>query len=146
MDREFIHTRELEFCCGKSSRTTSSATRNILASERAEEGFEKRAALEFYVAAPGHSRRTDLPLYVRNLEEEYPESIARVIAEGKGWAASVCATRGAMCRCDGRFPNRKNRILFRGGSGGFGSWREAPDRLVGGWLCGRPYKEPRRPA
>lgn len=97
MDREFIHTREkLEFLLREVLQNDVLGNPQYLASERAEEGFEKRAALEFLMWFLHQAIPAELtfPYTYENLEEEYPESIARVIAEGKGWAASRLRDQG----------------------------------------------------
>ncbi|MDH3284371.1 MAG: hypothetical protein OEQ13_06485 [Acidobacteriota bacterium] len=59
------------------------------ANERAEEGFEKRATLEFllWFLDQAFPDNFTFRCEYEDLEEEYGESVARQITEGPGWVA-----------------------------------------------------------
>jgi hypothetical protein len=89
VEREFTYTKEkLRFILSEIIAQDVRGAVTYLADDRAEEGFEKRAVLEFLLwfideAYPdGFSfvRRYD------ELEDEYPATAAHLIAQGSGWA------------------------------------------------------------
>ena len=97
-----------------SSATCSSATCSrepeYRSEERAEEGFEKRLTLEFLLWFLGEALPADFsfPYVRRELEEEYPEALARRIAEGRGWAARLMrAAESSEKIVLGDFKNRR---------------------------------------
>lgn len=97
MEREFIHTREkLLFLIQEILERDILGNPLYLAPERAEEGFEKRAALEFLAWFTNQAIPEELafPYPYKDLEETYPEAIAKVIAEGKGWSAARLRDQG----------------------------------------------------
>ncbi len=90
MDREFTYTKKrLAFL------VRDMLERDILAApqygsiERAEEGFEKRAALEFLTWFLDEAFPENFSFRCRyeQLEEDYPEPVARAVSEGRGWVA-----------------------------------------------------------
>ena len=90
MDREFTYTKErLRFLLERILADDIAGDPAYLSEERAEEGFEKRAALEFLLwfleeaFPPGFRFRCRF----EDLEQDYPPETARAIAEGKGFAA-----------------------------------------------------------
>ncbi|MBP7148449.1 MAG: hypothetical protein KBD01_12970 [Acidobacteria bacterium] len=96
MDREFTYTKErLRFILERLLEDDVRGSTAYLADARAEEGFEKRAALEFLLwfldkAIPEQFR---FQCQFENLESDYPEAIARIIAAGRGWSAGFVRER-----------------------------------------------------
>ncbi len=89
MEREFTYTKEkLRFILGDILARDVRGAEAYLADDRAEEGFEKRACLEFLLwfldqAFPEHF---SFACRYESLEDDYSDSAARTIATGKGWA------------------------------------------------------------
>ena len=111
MDRDFQYSRDkLLFILRDLLERDVLARAEYRTEERAEEGFEKRLTLEFLLwfldeALPADF---DFPYVRRGLEEEYPEPLARRIAEGKGWAVKLMrAAEGNEKIVLGDFRNRK---------------------------------------
>ncbi len=90
MEREFTYTKErLLFIMEDLLETDVRSRLEYQTEENAEEGFEKRAAVEFVLwflgeAFPdGFSFRCAFP----DLENEYPQAVAERIVSGSGWSA-----------------------------------------------------------
>jgi hypothetical protein len=92
MDREFQYSREkILFVLRDLLERDVLARAEYRSEDRAEEGFEKRLTLEFLLWFLDEALPDDFsfPYVRRELEEEYPEALARRIAEGRGWAARL---------------------------------------------------------
>jgi hypothetical protein len=92
MDREFQYSREkILFILRDLLERDVLARAEYRSEDRAEEGFEKRLTLEFLLWFLDEALPDDFafPYVRRELEEEYPEALARRIAEGRGWAARL---------------------------------------------------------
>ena len=90
MDREFTYTKErLRFIMGDILERDIRGAPIYTADDQAEEGFEKRAAIEFllWFLDQAFPENFSFACKYERLEDEYPESAARRIAEGRGWAA-----------------------------------------------------------
>ncbi len=90
MDHEFTYTKErLRFLLERILADDVTGNPAYLSPERAEEGFEKRAALEFLLwfleeaFPPGFRFRCRF----EDLDRDYPAEIARAIVEGRGFSA-----------------------------------------------------------
>ena len=111
MDREFQYSREkILFVLRDVLERDLLARAEYRSEERAEEGFEKRLTLEFLLWFLDEALPADFsfPYVRRELEEEYPEALARRIAEGRGWAARLMrAAENNEKIVLGDFKNRK---------------------------------------
>lgn len=90
VDREFQYSREkILFVLQDLLERDVLARAEYRSEERAEEGFEKRLTLEFLIWFLGEALPAEFafPYVRRDLEQEYPETLAKRIAEGRGWAA-----------------------------------------------------------
>ncbi len=90
MDREFTYTKKkLQFILEHILEDDVRGRAEYLSDERAEEGFEKRAVLEFllWFLEQGFPDDAAFPYRYTDLEQDYPESAAQRISQGKGWAA-----------------------------------------------------------
>ncbi|HHN75615.1 MAG TPA: hypothetical protein ENK10_10330 [Acidobacteria bacterium] len=94
MKREFTYTKQrLIFILEDLLSRDIHGGPRYQAPENVEEGFEKRATLEFllWFLAEAFPDGMSFHCSFDDLEEDYPEALARVIADGKGWAARhVC--------------------------------------------------------
>jgi hypothetical protein len=98
MDREFTYTKErLRFILGDILARDIRGTPAYITDDQAEEGFEKRAAIEFllWFLDQAFPEQFSFACKYERLEDEYPESAARRIAEGRGWAARRVAEHGS---------------------------------------------------
>lgn len=98
MDRDFQYSRDkLLFILRDLLERDVLSRAEYRTEERAEEGFEKRLALEFLLWFLDEALPADFsfPYVRRALEDEYPEPIAQRIAEGKGWAARLMRSTAA---------------------------------------------------
>ena len=90
MEREFTYTKErLSFILSDILARDIRASPLYLTTDRAEEGFEKRAALEFLLwfldqAFPEHF---SFACKYERLDEDYPAATAEQNATGPGWSA-----------------------------------------------------------
>lgn len=95
MEREFQYSRDkILFVLRDLLERDVLARPEYRSEERAEEGFEKRLTLEFLLWFLDEALPSDFRFpYVRHeLEADYPEALARRIAEGRGWAARLMRT------------------------------------------------------
>ncbi len=91
MEKEFIYTKErLRFVLEKILEDDVREGARYLDTEHAEEGFEKRAVLEFLLWFLQEAFPDNFSFACRftDLESDYPIDIARAIAEGRGWSNS----------------------------------------------------------
>lgn len=89
MEREFTYTKDkLRFILERIVQDDVRAG-PYLAPDRAEEGFEKRAVLEFvlWFLEEGFPEEFSFACRYENLELDYGEEVARLIADGRGWSA-----------------------------------------------------------
>ncbi len=89
MEREFVYTRDkLRFILADVLERDIRGNPVYLADDRVEEGFEKRAVLEFllWFIEQGFPEEGAFPYTYEDLERDYPEHVAQRIAEGRGWS------------------------------------------------------------
>lgn len=89
MEREFTFTKEkLRVVLRALLEDDVRGATQYLALDRAEEGFEKRAVLEFlgWFIEEAFPDGFSFACRYEGLEDEYPEATARRITEGRGWA------------------------------------------------------------
>lgn len=89
MEREFTYTKEkLRFVLTDILDRDIRGAGAYAADDRAEEGFEKRACLEFvlWFLDQAFPENFSFACKYGALEDDYPDAAARKIADGKGWA------------------------------------------------------------
>lgn len=89
MEREFTYTKEkLRFILSEILAEDVRGAAAYLSDDRAEEGFEKRAVLDFLLWFVDEAFPDGFSFVCRYdaLDEDYPENVARRIAAGPGWA------------------------------------------------------------
>jgi hypothetical protein len=92
MDRDVTFSREkLHFVLRQILAVDILGNPVYQAGDRVEEGFEKRATLEFltWFVDQAIPEGLDVPYTYSDLENDYPLDAARRISGGKGWAAPL---------------------------------------------------------
>lgn len=90
MQREFTYTRDkLVYILEDLLRRDIRSGPRYQAAENAEEGFEKRAALEFllWFLQEAFPEGLSFRCAFEDLEQEYPDALAGIIENGTGWSA-----------------------------------------------------------
>lgn len=91
MEKEFIYTKErLRFVLEQILEDDVREAARYLDVDHAEQGFEKRAVLEFLLWFLQEAFPDNFSFACRfaDLESDYPIDIARAIAQGNGWSSS----------------------------------------------------------
>ncbi len=97
MQKEFTYTKDkLRFILASVLEQDVMRAQGYRADERVEEGFEKRAALEFvlWFLEEAFPQEFSFACTYDELESEYGEHAARLITEGRGWSAPQVAPQG----------------------------------------------------